>query len=289
MRATKALLALGNIAALCACEAAPARNAVTFAPPASTAGANNGPSNVLVVNGASQPVPTTAVGTASVNVANSPTVNAAQSGTWNVGITGTPDVSASLASVQAGVNLPVTVSNASLAVTGTVGIDGTPTVNAAQSGTWSVGITGTPSVNASLAAGSSVGIPTHLGRKPSELIRLGSCANGNLTSLNYCPSDAYVVPSGKALVLTDLTFYASPITAGFTISLNVYDFLPPPAGFAYGNSLYGGFAAANSGGAVISESHLTGGAVVHAGKSVYVEQYYNAVSLQAFGYLTDDI
>jgi hypothetical protein len=132
-------IAIGLGTILCACGAAApgsgqAQASLSLAPPRSSAGgANAGPSNVLVVNGSSQPVPVSAVGTASVTVANAPLVG--QSGTWSVGISGTPDVNASIASVQSGVNLPVTVSNTSLTVTGSVAITGTPTVNSVGPGT----------------------------------------------------------------------------------------------------------------------------------------------------------
>src|SRR5438309_1683972 len=57
----------------------------------------SGPQSVLVVNGSSQPIPTTSTGTTAVSgnvgITGTPTVNAAQSGNWNVGISGTPAVS----------------------------------------------------------------------------------------------------------------------------------------------------------------------------------------------------
>src|SRR5206468_6917611 len=92
---------------LCACDAA-APGAPTppasFAAPQPSKAVNSNVSNVLVTNGAAQPIPVAAIGTASVSIDNTPSVT----------IANTPAVNAN-------------ITNASLAVTGTVGIAGTVT------------------------------------------------------------------------------------------------------------------------------------------------------------------
>lgn len=119
--------------------------------------------DVRVINTASEPVPTTVQGTATVtgnvSVTNTPTVGlspaangvqAQQSGAWSVGISGTPTVN-----LAAGTSVGIAgTPTLNLAAGTSVGITGTPTVNL-SAGT-SVGITGTPTMN--LATGTSVGI-----------------------------------------------------------------------------------------------------------------------------------
>jgi hypothetical protein len=124
MHATKAILAVACLATWACGSASTPNTGLSSLAPAAGKAAKTDASNVLVTNAADQPVPITAVGTASVNVANTPTVNAAQSGTWTVGIDGTANVNATIAS---SVTLPVTVSNTSLPISGNVGVTGSVT------------------------------------------------------------------------------------------------------------------------------------------------------------------
>ncbi len=102
-------------------------------------------------------------------------------------------------------------------VAGTVGITGTPTVNAQQSGSWTVGITGTPTVG--LAGGSSILVDNNAAnpvpvrdvdnpaRQPfqasgSTVVNAGfddSCRFGLLTLTT--------VPAMKQLVIEDVSFW----------------------------------------------------------------------------------
>ena len=110
-----------------------------------------GPSSVRVINSTAEPVPTVAQGSTKVHG----TVEATQSGPWSVSLAGNPEVSL-LAGTSVGIDPAsnaVTVAN-EVAVNGTVGISGTPSVT--LSGTPSVNIGNSPTV--SLAAGSSVAV-----------------------------------------------------------------------------------------------------------------------------------
>jgi hypothetical protein len=89
------------------------------------------PQNVIVTNPAAQPVPTSAVGTTTVDG----TVAATQSGSWSVGISGTPSVSASQSGAW------------SMSVSNPVALAAGSTVTAQQGGApWSMSIAGEPTV-----------------------------------------------------------------------------------------------------------------------------------------------
>jgi hypothetical protein len=141
-------------------------------------GGGQSPQNVTVVNGTSNPVPTTLQGTPNVNVSNTPTVNLSssantvqsqQSGTWNVGVIGTPIVGLS------------TSAN---------------TVQAQQAGSWSVGIVGTPTF--ALSSGTSV-LVNNSAANPIPVVSVGGTPIQTTLLLNSGP---VTIPNAPGL--TDL-------------------------------------------------------------------------------------
>jgi hypothetical protein len=142
--------------------------------------------NVLVVNGPRRPVPVTGnvalSGTASVNVANQPTVSLAPGtsvgvqGTVNANVTNTPNVNITgLPAVQ-------------LAAGASVGINGTPNVNIANQ----------PTV--SIASGAGVGVRNEDALQPVSVNAVGTFTNSSPINL-----DVFTVPAGKRFVLEDIS------------------------------------------------------------------------------------
>jgi hypothetical protein len=182
--------------------------------------------NVLVVNGAGQPVPTAAQGTTNVagtvNVGNTPSVNVAN--TPAVSISGTPAVS----------------------------LAGTPGVTVANTAAQPVP---TATAGASLA--------THMGQLPSEHVILQSFGTRNCPSSSWVRIDPsgnpslFTIPNGKNLVITD-----ADLSAFFTgNSPGYYSAVGLELG-AGASSVLDSFVLADPSGTLATQQHLTSGIVV---------------------------
>lgn len=131
-------------------------------------------------------------------------------------------------------------------------------------GTPSVSISGTPTVG--LAPGGVVGMPSHVGVNPQSLVTLTTCASGLCQVLpngNVQPS-AYTIPSGKWLVITDLSAMAFIQNHNTTATFNV---------FAGPNRYYFSSVRSNEDGMAILSDHITSGLVLQVVPTVSVETY----------------
>lgn len=100
----------------------------------------------------------------------------------------------------------------------------TPTVNAAQSGTWNVNVANAPNVNiantpsVSLAAGSSVRDADNPALSPAVVN--GSLGQGCNLTADECVANLYQVPNGKRLVVEYLSATAC-LPVGQTVQIGI--------------------------------------------------------------------